>query len=67
MVDLVQSQIPGARYSRASEVGFQNNFCRYHWEIHQGEDLLLSGFDMTEVNDAGRVAKVIGFFGELER
>lgn len=67
MVDQVQAQIPGATYSRASEIGFQNNFCRYHWEIHQGDTLLMEGFDVTEINDAGKVVKVIGFFGKLER
>ncbi len=67
MVNLVQSQVPGAAYSRASEVDVQNNFCRYHWAIHQNNELLLAGFDVTEVNDAGKIVKVIGFFGELPR
>ena len=66
MVELVQKQIPGADYSRASEVDVQNNHARYHWAIHQDGKLLMSGFDVTEVNDAGKIVKVIGFFGELE-
>jgi hypothetical protein len=28
---------------------------------------LIDGFDMTEVNDSGKIVKVVGFFGELER
>ena len=67
MVKEIQSSIPGAVYSRASEIGFQNNFCRYHWAIHKDGDLLMPGFDVTEVNDLGKIVKVIGFFGELER
>lgn len=67
MVDQVQAQIPGAIYSRASRVDMQNNFCRYHWAIHMGDTLLMAGFDVTEVNDAGKIVKVIGFFGELSR
>lgn len=67
MVRQVQSGIPGAVYSRASEIGFQNNFCRYHWAIHRDDELLMPGFDVTEVNDAGKIVKVIGFFGELEK
>ena len=67
MVKSVQEQIPGAVYSRASEIGFQNNHCRYHWAIHINDELVMSGFDVTELNDAGKVVKVIGFFGELER
>lgn len=67
MVTAIHEQVPGAVYSRTSEVGVQNNFCRYHWAVHLNGALLLSGFDVTEVNDAGKVVKVIGFFGELER
>lgn len=67
MVKLVQRQIPGAVYSRASEIGFQNNFCRYHWAIHLNGELLMPGFEVAEINDAGKVVKVLGFFGELAR
>ncbi|MCR9268920.1 MAG: hypothetical protein NXH72_02910 [Hyphomonadaceae bacterium] len=67
MVAQVQSEIPGAVYSRASEVDMQNNFCRYHWAIHLNDELIMPGFDVTEVNDAGKIVKVIGFFGLHER
>lgn len=67
MVQQVQKQVPGAVYSRASEVNVQNNHCRYHWAIHLNDKLLMPGFDVTEVNDTGKIVKVIGFFGELER
>ena len=67
MVEQVQSQVPGAVYSRASEVNVQNNHCRYHWAIHLNDKLLMPGFDVTEINDAGKILKVIGFFGELQR
>jgi len=29
--------------------------------------LLMEGFDVTEINDAGKIVRVIGFFGELKR
>ena len=67
MVDQVQAQIPGAVYGRASAVDVQNNHCRYHWAIHMKDGLLMAGLDVTEVNDAGKIVKVIGFFGTLER
>ena len=66
MVHQVQKQIPGAVYARNSEVDMQNNFCRYHWKIDMGDKRLMNGFDMTEVNDAGKIVKVIGFFGPLK-
>lgn len=67
MVDEVQARIPGAVYSRSSDIGFQNNFCRYHWEIRLKGQLIVSGFDVTEVNDTGKIVKIIGFFGELKK
>lgn len=66
MVHAVKNKIPGAIYSRASRIDKQNNHCRYHWAIHLNGDLLMSGFDVTEVNDTGKIVKVIGFFGELK-
>lgn len=66
MVHQVQKQIPGAAYSHNSEIDIQNNFCRYHWKIDIGDKRLMNGFDMTEVNDAGKIVKVIGFFGPLK-
>jgi hypothetical protein len=67
MVASVQAMIPGAVYSRASEIDVQNHHCRYHWAIHQDEKLLMEGFDVTEINDGGKIVRVIGFFGELKR
>jgi hypothetical protein len=65
MVHAIHEQIPGAVYARASRVDTQNNHCRYHWTIHKEGQLLMSGFDVTEFNDGGKIVKVIGFFGEL--
>ena len=67
MVRHVQALIPGAAYTRTSEIDIQNNFCRYHWAVHHNNALVMAGFDVSEINDAGKVVKVIGFFGELER
>lgn len=66
MVHAVHQQIPGAVYSHTSRIDIQNNHCRYHWAIHKDGELLMPGFDVTEVNDAGKIVKVIGFFGVLE-
>lgn len=65
MVDAVQQRIPGAVYARASAIDWQNNFARYHWRIDLGGQRLMDGFDVTEVNDGGKIVKVIGFFGTL--
>jgi len=46
-------------------VDSQHGFHRYHWAIHQKGNLLLSGFDVTQTDEEGRVICVIGFFGEI--
>lgn len=61
----VKSKIPGCVYARASGVDSQHNFHRYHWTIHQDDKLLLSGFDVTETDEQGKVVCVIGFFGDI--
>lgn len=62
----VQKSLPGAVYSRASDVDSQHGFHRYHWAIHQDGKLVTPGFDVVETDDQGRVKCVIGFFGTLE-
>ena len=61
----VKSRLPGATYGRTSEVDSQHGFHRYHWAIHQGDELVLSGFDVTQTDASGLVVLVIGFFGPL--
>ncbi|MBX7526345.1 hypothetical protein [Qipengyuania vesicularis] len=67
MVRKTQQEHPGLRYGPSCEPQMQNNFCRYHWSIHSDDEEVMTGFDVTEVSDAGKILKVIGFFGELDR
>ena len=67
MVRKTQAEHPGLSYSRSCEPQMQNNHCRYHWSIHKGDREVMTGFDVTEVTDEGKIMKVIGFFGELDR
>ena len=60
-----RARLPEARCSRASGVDAHHGFYRYHWEIHRGEELLLPGFDVVEVNDAEEIVRVLGFFGPI--
>lgn len=63
----VQARIPGAVYSRTSEMDEQHGFYRYHWAIHQNDELLLPGFDVVETDENGFIKCVIGFFGEFPK
>lgn len=62
----VHRQLPGAVYSRTSDVDQHHRHHRYHWAIHLDGELILAGFDVTVTDDQDRVTEVIGFFGPLE-
>jgi len=62
----VHEQIPGAVYSRTSEVDEHHGHHRYHWAIHLDGELVVAGFDVAVTDADGRVEKVIGFFGRLD-
>ncbi len=64
MVHEVQASMPGAVYSRASDVDSHHDLYRYHWVIHHEGKLVIQGFDVAEAID-GKVSKVMGFFGDL--
>lgn len=65
MVKEFRTKFPDAICSRASGVDSHHGLHRYHWEIHRGDELLLEGFDVTEIDDQGRVSRVEGFFGPI--
>ncbi len=67
MVHAVQKKIPGAIYSHTSKFDMHHNLYRYHWAIHLNAKLVMPGFDVTEVDASGKITKVIGFFGELNK
>lgn len=61
----VHARLPGATYHRASGVDSHHGLYRYAWEIRRDGEVVMPGFDVTEVDDDGRVLRVLGFFGPL--
>ncbi len=60
-----RTKYPDAVCLRTSGVDSHHNLYRYTWEIRRGEALLVPGFDVVEVDENERVARVLGFFGPL--
>ena len=58
-------RFPDAVLGIASGVDEQHSRYRYEWEIHRSGELLIQGFDVTTINDAGLIERVDGFFGPL--
>ena len=65
MVREFRTRFPSAVCSNVSGFDTHHGLYRYHWEIHQGDELLLSGFDVTQIDPDGRVSRVEGFFGSI--
>ena len=64
-VHSVKAGIPGAVYSRTSGVDSHHGLHRYSWQISRDGEVVLPGFDVAEVDDDGKVTRVLGFFGPL--
>jgi hypothetical protein len=65
MVREFRTRLPDAVCSHASGFDAHHGLHRYHWEIHQGADLLIAGFDVTQIDSDGRISRVEGFFGPI--
>ena len=65
MVKTFRTRLPEAICSRSSGVDAHHGLHRYHWEIHQGGQRLIEGFDVACVDVDGFVSRVEGFFGPV--
>lgn len=60
-----RKRYPAARCRRTSAFDTHHGLYRYLWDIRLGEQTLLEGMDVVEVDGEGKVRKVQGFFGPL--
>lgn len=67
MAEAVQQQFPRTRFRRASAVQEHHGFARYAWVlVDEQDDVALTGMDVVELATDGRLARVVGFFGDPE-
>ena len=65
--DALLSQFPGHAFRRASAVDEHHGTARYSWQLVGPEgDVVLTGLDVADLDQDGRLRRVVGFFGELE-
>ena len=63
---LLLGQFPGHRFVRASGIDHHHGVARYAWQLVSPEGaVVLEGLDIAQVNAAGRLQQVTGFFGPL--
>ena len=66
LTDVVLEHYADHRFRRTSTVDAHHDHARYSWDLVAPDGTIaVSGIDVVKVQD-GRLAQVVGFFGELE-
>jgi hypothetical protein len=66
MASAVVGQFPGHVFRRTSGIDAHHGFARYGWALVAGDGTVtLTGTDVAELSDTGRLTRVTGFFGDL--
>jgi hypothetical protein len=67
MMAAVQGQFPGHTFRRTSAIDTHHGLARYSWELVGGDGAVaLTGLDVAEVTADGKLARVVGFLGDLQ-
>lgn len=65
MVDTLLEHYPAHRFERLTEVDAHHSFARYGWALVAPDGTTaVGGTDIVELRPDGRIARVVGFFGE---
>jgi hypothetical protein len=66
MATAVVEQFPGHTFRRTSGIDAHHGFARYGWALVAGDGTVtLTGTDVAELAETGKLARVTGFFGDL--
>lgn len=66
MADAVLAHYPAHTFERTTDVDTHHTFARYGWSLVAPDGTAaVTGTDVVELADDGRIARVIGFFGDL--
>jgi hypothetical protein len=59
------AMMPGNTIHATSGVDAHGSVFRFAWEMRNGDEVALEGFDFGELDADGRIARIVGFFGRL--
>lgn len=66
MAEVVLTHYTDHTFRRTTNVDSHHNFARYAWELLDTDGTVaVGGTDIVEFDDASRLVRVIGFFGDL--
>ena len=67
MADTVLAHYPGHTFQRTTVVDEHHGFARYGWALVAPDGTpAVTGTDFVQLDDAGRIRRILGFFGDLE-
>jgi hypothetical protein len=66
MADVVLTHYPAHTFRRTTAVDAHHTFARYGWSLEAPDGTIaVTGTDVVEMDDDGRLQRIVGFFGEL--
>ena len=66
MAAALQAQFPDHRFRRSSDVDEHHGHFRFAWElVAPNGTVAITGLDVGELAENGRIAQITGFFGDL--
>lgn len=64
LTDVVLAHYAGHSFRRSTDVDAHHRFARYGWELVAPDGTVaVGGTDFVEVDDSGKLLRVVGFFG----
>ena len=60
-----QAMMPGNTIHATSGVDGHGSVFRFAWEMRNGDEVALEGFDFGELDPDGKISRIVGFFGPL--
>ena len=67
LADIVLTHYAGHKFVRTTAVDAHHGFARYGWDLSASDGTVaVSGIDVVQFDEAGKLLRVVGFFGPLE-
>jgi hypothetical protein len=67
LADAVLTHFAGHRFERTTAVDSHHGFARYGWDlVGPGGAIAVSGIDVVQFDDDGKLLRIVGFFGPME-
>ena len=66
MAEAMHEHFPGHSFRRTSGIDAHHDQVRFAWELVGPDGVVaISGLDTGELDDTGRLRRIVGYFGEL--